>query len=56
MQQQHQDWHGRKMIQGIGQEDDLCVSEPEEQDRNIDVVRVKYINLDTDMSVIFTAL
>ena len=34
------------MIHDVGQEYDLCVSEPYQQDRSFDVVRVKYINLD----------
>ena len=46
MQCQQQDWHGEKMIHDIGQDDDLHLVEPDEQDRSFDVVRVKYINLD----------
>ena len=41
MQWQQQDWHGRKMIHDIGQEDDLRVADSDEQDRKFDVVRVK---------------
>ena len=45
-----------KVIHDIGEEDDLCVGEPDKQDRSSDVVRVKYINLDSIKSVIFTKL
>ena len=40
---QHQDQHSGKMIHDMGQEDHLHVSEPDEQDRSFDVVRVKKI-------------
>ena len=40
----------------IGQEGNLCIVEPEEQDRGFDVVGVKYINLDSIKFVIFTKL
>ena len=42
------------MIHDIGQDGDSCVVEPEEQDRSFDVVRVKYIDLDSIKSIIFT--
>ena len=45
---QHKDWHEGKMIHDAGQEDDLHVS--------FYVVRVKYINLDSVKSLIFTKL
>ena len=52
MQQQH-DWHGGKIIHDVGQEDDLHIGEPDEQDRSFDSVRVKYINLDSIKSYIY---
>ena len=44
------------MIHYIGEEDNLCVGEPDEQDRSFDAVRVKYINLDSTKCIIFTKL
>ena len=44
------------MIHDIGQDADSCIVEPEEQDRSFDVVRVKYIDLDSIKSIIFTDL
>ena len=55
MWQQQQEWHGGKMIHDAGQEDDLHVGKPGKQDRSLDMVRLKYINLDSK-SLIFTNL
>ena len=49
-----QDWHGRKTIHDVGQDDDLHIDEQEEQERSFDVVRLKYINLFGVKSIIFT--
>ena len=43
-------------IHEIGQENDLNAEEPSDQDRSYDAVRVKYINLDSLKSMIFTKL
>ena len=40
-----QNWHGGKVIHDIGQEGDLHAGEPSEQDRNLDTVKVKYMNI-----------
>ena len=56
MWHQQRDWWGGKTIHNIGQEADCHVVGSKEQDRSIDAVRVKYINLDTIMSIIFTKL
>ena len=45
-----------KVIQNIGQTDNLHAGEPDEQDRSSDVERVKYSNLDSIMFIIFTKL
>ena len=44
------------MINNIGQEDDLCVREPDKQSRSLDAEMVTYINLDSKKSIIFTTL
>ena len=44
------------MLQYIDVMDNLQVGEPDEQDRSIDMVRVKHINQDNVTSVIFTKL
>ena len=44
------------MVQDISQDDDLHIEESNEQDRSFVAVRVKYINLDSVKSVIFTKL
>ena len=56
MWQQQQDQHIWKMIHNVCQEDDLHVGKPNEQHRSFDGVRVKFINLDSEKSVIFTKL
>ena len=56
MQQQHHDRCDGKIIHSTGQENSMHVSEPDEQDGNFGVVRVKYINLNGIRSVIFTKL
>ena len=40
----------------IGQDSNLHAGEPGEQDRNFDVVRVKYINIHSIKFIIFTKL
>ena len=44
------------MVHNISQDDDLHVEESNEEERNFDVARVKYINLDIVQSVIFAKL
>ena len=44
------------MIHDIGQGDNLCVSELDEQDRSFDAVNIKCISLDSVKSIIFTKL
>ena len=48
---QEQDWCGRTKIYDVGQNDDLHVAE---QDRSLDVVWIKNINLHSIKCVIFT--
>ena len=47
MWQQQQIQHGGKRIQNSGQSGYHHAEEPNEQNRSFDVVRVKYINLDS---------
>ena len=56
MWQQQQGQHGRKMILNIGQDDDLLINEPDEQDRSFDTVKIRYINLDSVKSISFVRL
>ena len=55
-QWQQQDHLGRKTIHDIGQENDISIDEPDEQDSSFDVVRINYINLYSIRCVIFTKL
>ena len=53
---QQQDKHGRKMIHDISHEDNLNVGESSKLDRSFAMSRVKYINLGSKKSMIFSKL
>ena len=56
MQRQLQGLHGGKTIHDIVQDDALHAAEQDKQERSFDAVRVKYINLDSIKSILFTKL
>ena len=56
MQWQQQDKCDGKRFHDFGQKDGLHTREPSEQDQSFDLVRVKYINLDTVKGMIFTKI
>ena len=54
--QKQQDWYSRKTNNEIIQQGNFFMEWLEEQDRSLNVVRVKYINLGSVKGVIFTKL